>query len=161
MTLPVKVVRSNRRRKTVQAREADGHLEVLIPAWMSREDETRWVAEMRRRFAKRTAPLNDEALFNRAIALADRHGLPHPRSVSWSSRQGRRWGSCTPATRTIRLSARLAQAPAFVIDYVIIHELAHLVVAGHGPRFRALVAGHRHSERARGFLEAWSLVEDL
>jgi predicted metal-dependent hydrolase len=160
MTLPVKVVRSPRRRKTVQAREADGHLEVLIPAWMSQAEEKHWVAEMRRRFNKRTAPMDDDALFCHAAALAYKHDLPQPRAVSWSARQGKRWGSCTPATGAIRISDRLTVAPGWVLDYVLLHELAHLVVPGHGPRFRALVARHPHAERARGFLEAWSLVED-
>ena len=65
-----------------------------------------------------------------------------------------RWGSCTPATRTIRLSTRLAAFPDWVIDYVIVHELAHLVVHGHGPDFWDLVNRYPRTERARGYLIA-------
>ena len=65
-----------------------------------------------------------------------------------------RWGSCTPADGTIRISARLASEPGWVLDYVIVHELAHLVVAGHNRRFWALVRRYPRSERARGWLMA-------
>ncbi|MDQ1486247.1 MAG: hypothetical protein QOJ62_1940 [Actinomycetota bacterium] len=42
--------------------------------------------------------------------------------------------------------------PAWVVDYVLVHELAHLIEFGHGPRFQALVAGYPKAERARGYL---------
>ena len=75
----------------------------------------------------------------------------------WSGRQTRRWGSCSPADATIRISDRLAELPLWVLDYVIVHELAHLAEANHGPGFHALVARYPRSERAVGFLEAVSL----
>jgi predicted metal-dependent hydrolase len=67
--------------------------------------------------------------------------------------QNRRWGSCTPADRTIRLSSRLRTMPEYVVDYVLVHELAHLLEPGHNDRFWSLVAGYPRAERARGFLE--------
>lgn len=156
--LPVEVIRSRNRRKTVQAREIDGRLQVLIPAWMSPAEEMRWVLEMQRRLARRDPPPDNRELQRRATALARRHGLPLPAVVRWSDRQGRRWGSCTPSNGTIRISSRLAGAPSWVLDYVIVHELAHLVVPGHDRRFRALVARYPRTERAQGFLDAWSLL---
>jgi predicted metal-dependent hydrolase len=156
--LPVEVVRSRKRRKTVQAREVDGRLQVLIPAWMSAADETRWVIEMQRRLARRDPPPDDRELTRRAGALARRYGLPVPTSVRWSDRQGRRWGSCTPSSGAIRISSRLAKAPPWVLDYVIVHELAHLVVPCHDKRFHALVARYPRTQRAQGFLDAWGLL---
>ncbi|MHB8661433.1 MAG: YgjP-like metallopeptidase domain-containing protein [Acidimicrobiales bacterium] len=160
MTLPVRVTRSSRRRKTVQAREVAGELQVLIPAWMSPEEETRWVAEMQRRFSTRRSGADDDALARRADAVARRYQLPAARSVRWSSRQGQRWGSCTPSTGAVRISVRLAAAPSWVLDSVIVHELAHLVVTDHDERFDALVARYPRTERARGFLEAWGITGD-
>ncbi len=159
-TLPVDVVRSRKRRKTVQAREVDGRLRVLIPAWMSADDEARWVAEMQRRMARRSPTVDDEDLRRRAAVLARRHRLPMPASIRWSDRQGRRWGSCTPSTATIRISSRLAKAPSWVLDYVVVHELAHLVVASHDERFHALVGRYPRTQRAQGFLDAWGLLPD-
>jgi catechol 2,3-dioxygenase-like lactoylglutathione lyase family enzyme len=157
--LPVDVVRSRRRTKTVQAREMDGRLEVRIPAWMNGADERRWVAEMQRRVAARSHPLDDAGLAGRATTLARRYKLPAAASVRWSDRHGRRWGSCTPANRSVRISSRLTAAPTWVLDAVLVHELAHLEVTGHGAPFRALTSRYPRTERAEGFLDGWGLSD--
>jgi predicted metal-dependent hydrolase len=79
-------------------------------------------------------------------------GLAVPSSVRWVSNQGSRWGSCTPVDGSIRLSDRLSGMPEWVVDYVLVHELAHLLEIGHGPRFQALVSHYPKAERARGYL---------
>ena len=150
------MVRSARRRKTVQAREVDGVLRVSIPATMTSADEARWVAEMVRRMQRRTATAEID-LSVRAAGLADRYGLSRPATIRWADNQGWRWGSCTPADRSVRISSRLAGEPGWVLDYVIVHELAHLEVPRHGPDFWAVVARYPLTERARGFLIARSL----
>jgi predicted metal-dependent hydrolase len=76
-----------------------------------------------------------------------------PVSVRWVTNQRGRWGSCTPADGTVRLSDRLRPMPAWVVDYVLVHELAHLRVPGHGPDFWALVERYPRAQRARGYLE--------
>lgn len=151
--MDVEVVRSPRRRKTVQARVVDGKIRVLIPAWMSTADEQRHVADMVRRLTRRATSdqIDVEA---RARTLASRYGLPRPVNVRFVDNQAARWGSCTPADGTIRLSSRLAAFPPWVLDYVLVHELSHLVEANHGPRFHALVDRYPLAERARGFLIA-------
>lgn len=164
MTLPeqrpapaaVEVRRSKRRRRTVSAFRENGRLVVAIPASFTRAEEEHWVAEMTRRLSakeRRRRPADGE-LSARAERLAAAYlpGGVRPASISWVTNQGRRWGSCTPTTRTIRLSHRLQGMPEWVIDYVVVHELAHLVVAGHGPDFWAIVEAFPHTERARGFL---------
>jgi predicted metal-dependent hydrolase len=153
----VEVRRSARRRRTVSAyREGDTTV-VLIPARMSRADERRWVGEMLDRLAakERRGRPSDGELLQRARELSRRHlgGVAHPRSVRWVSNQGSRWGSCTPADGSIRLSTRLRGMPSWVIDYVLVHELAHLLVPGHGSDFWDLVQGFPRTERARGYLE--------
>ena len=159
MVMQVEVVRSARRRKTVQARQVNGVLRVSIPATMTKADEAHWVGEMVRRFERR-AQADGIDLEARAAALAARHDLPQPASIRWVDNQRTRWGSCTVVDRTIRISSRLAEWPGWVVDYVIVHELAHLVVADHGPAFQALVDRYPRAERARGFLIAKGMEGD-
>lgn len=150
------MIRSPKRRKTVQARLVDGIVQVSIPARMTKAEEEQWVAEMVGRFERRqaTAPIDLSA---RAEQLAIRHGLPQPASIRWVDNQEWRWGSCTPEDRTIRISTRLASYPPWVVDYVVVHELAHLVIGGHGRDFWELVNRYPKAERARGFLIAKGL----
>jgi predicted metal-dependent hydrolase len=152
----VEVIRSARRRKTVQAREVDGVLRVSVPAGLAARDEQRWVAEMVRRMERRTAGGTID-LAARAEALAQRYDLPRPAAIRWVDNQRWRWGSCTPSDRTIRISSRLAGEPGWVLDYVIVHELAHLRAPGHDGRFWSLVERYPRTERARGFLMARGL----
>lgn len=154
--MTVEVVRSARRRKTVQAQLVDGVLRVHIPASMSLEEEVRWVSEMVGRMERRTAASRID-LMERAKTLARQYGLGVPSSIRWVDNQERRWGSCTPQDGTVRISSRLGREPTWVVDYVIVHELAHLSVAGHGPRFWRLVERYPLAERARGFLIARGL----
>ncbi len=151
--VPVEVIRSTRRRKTVQARLVDGVLRVHLPAHLSTAEEERWVREMRQRVMRKRSAAGID-LLARATGLARRHGLPEPAEIAWSDRQQSRWGSCSVESGRIRVSSRLAECPGWVLDYVIVHELAHLVVPGHGPRFWALVDRYPRTERARGYLMA-------
>jgi predicted metal-dependent hydrolase len=153
--MKVEVVRSARRRKTVQAWQAGDLMRISIPASMSKDEETRWVAEMVGRIERKVSASGVD-LSGRAAALAGRHGLEIPFSIRWVDNQEWRWGSCTPADGTIRISSRLATEPPWVIDYVIVHELAHLTVSGHGKAFWDLVYRYPLTERARGFLIARS-----
>jgi predicted metal-dependent hydrolase len=64
-----------------------------------------------------------------------------------------RWGSCAP-DKSLALSWRLVMAPAFVQDYVVAHEVAHLRHMNHGPAFWALVETlHPDFERERTWLK--------
>ena len=156
----VEVRRSARRRRTVTAYREQGRTVVLIPAAFSPAEERRWVAQMvaklqTREERRRKSLGGDEDLMARARALSEAHfdGLAEPADVKWVDNQHRRWGSCTPADRTIRLSSRLRSMPEYVVDYVLVHELVHLLEPGHNDRFWALVARYPRAERARGFLE--------
>jgi len=153
----VEVVRSARRRRTVSARREGDRIVVFVPARTSRAQERRWVALLVERVlageAKRRP--SDQDLLRRAERLNDRYlrGRAVPSSVRWVDNMTTRWGSCTPVDRTIRLSRRLVDLPDYVVDYVLLHELAHLIVAGHGPAFWATLADYPRLERARGYLE--------
>lgn len=155
----VEVMRSARRRRTIQARRTGDCLRVMIPDSMSVADEERWVAEMVRR-AERREQGQRIALDQRAVGLARRYDLPLPSSIQWVDNQVSRWGSCSPLGGAVRLSLRLARYPDWVLDYVIVHELAHLAEASHDRRFWSLVGRYPLTERARGYLMAKGDEED-
>ena len=142
----IEVRRSARRRRTVSAyREGDRTI-VLIPARMSEAEEQRWVRVMLDKLAAQESKkvLGDAELSTRADRLSEQYlgGRARPDSVRWVTNQNTRWGSCTPAEGSIRLSHRLQGMPEYVVDYVLLHELAHLLVPGHGPRFWRLLEAY-------------------
>jgi predicted metal-dependent hydrolase len=154
-SLEVSVVRSSKRRKTVEAKLRGQVIELRIPAAMSLEEEAHWITEMRSRF-ERARDADRIDLAERAGQLATRFGLPRVSEIRWVDNQQSRWASCTPATSTIRMSRAVARFPEWVIDYLLVHELAHLVHADHSPAFWALVDQYPRTERARGYLMAKS-----
>jgi hypothetical protein len=160
----VEVVRSARRRRTVSAHRSGEKIIVSVPARISRAEERRWVALMVARVlaGERRARPSDAELVERAAALSRRYlgGRAAPASVRWVDNMSARWGSCTPVDGSIRLSRRLVGMPDYVVDYVLLHELAHLLLPGHGPRFWQELAGYERLERARGFLEGAESVSD-
>ena len=149
------VIRSPRRRRTVSAQRRGGVIEIRLPDGMSRDEESMWIERMTRRMRRRPAP-GDSDLMLRAQQLSNRYfgGTLKAASVRWSEQQTTRWGSCTVDTGAIRLSSRMRDFPAWVLDYVLVHELAHLRYRSHGPRFWSLVARYSLAERARGYLIA-------
>jgi predicted metal-dependent hydrolase len=152
---PVDVVRSKRRTRTAQAGLREGRIEVTVPDGMDPDEEAKVVQELVTRVVRRSTSAGID-LVERASDLATRYRLPTPDVIEWSDRQMKTWGTCSPSLRRIRISRRLASMPSWVLDSVVIHELAHLVVAGHGPEFRELVDRYELSERAKGYLMATS-----
>jgi predicted metal-dependent hydrolase len=164
----VEVRRSQRRRRTVSAYRDGERVVVLIPDQFTRAEESEWVARMLARLAAREGRINqsDDELMNRAERLMARYLSDYgqaaaPATVRWVTNQNGRWGSCTPADRTIRISHRIQEMPDWVIDYVLLHELAHLVVPGHNAQFWNLVGRYPRAERARGYLEGISAATGL
>ena len=151
----VEVTRSTRRRKTVGAHLVGGVLRIALPSWMSRAEEAHWIREMSGRFERKMSA-DRLRLDERAATLARRHDLRVPVTIRWANDMRSRWGSCTPSQGTIRISTRLATFPDWVIDYVIVHELAHLDVLGHNAEFWQLVYRYPKAERAIGYLIAKS-----
>ncbi len=166
----VEVRRSARRRRTVSAYRDGERIVVLVPARMSREQERGWVDRMvadvtaREERARVRGPrVGDQALLRRARALNRRYLDPSvdPVTVRWVTTMAQRWASCTPSEGTIRLSDRLRDLPDWVVDYVLVHELAHLTVAAHSAEFWSLVGRYELCERARGYLEGHAAAGHL
>jgi hypothetical protein len=164
-TPDIEVRRSRRRRRTVSAYRENGRTIVLIPARFTKAEEREWVSTMLQRLERgdRRRRPSDGQLAARAADLSARYldGLARPSSIRWVTNQNSRWGSCTPADGTIRISARVKGMPGYVLDYVILHELAHLLAPGHGPQFWSLLKAYPRTERARGYLEGVAAAAGL
>jgi predicted metal-dependent hydrolase len=155
--LPIRIVATRRRRRTVAARLRSGVLELLVPEWMSQAEREKWAQEMRKRLERRMerSTPSDQRLAERARSLNDRHfgGRLRWTSVAFDD-MSHRWGSCTFTTGAIRIAKRAASLPAWVLDYLLVHELAHLQHSDHGPAFHELENRYPLTERARGYLMA-------
>lgn len=143
----------------------DGRIVVRVPADASQEDVQRLVDKLATRVLRAERRHTTKQMPNlgrRAAELNKQYfgGKLKINEVKWVSNQNKRHGSCTPSTATIRISDRLATMPDWVLDYVLVHELAHLVQANHSPAFWKLVDRYPLTERARGYLIAVHLEDE-
>lgn len=162
VTPQIEVRRSPRRRKTARAYLDGGRYVVEVPAHLDGRDLDDTVTRLVARLDRRRGDLGDDDLMLRARNLAALHleptiggGIPEF-TIRWVTNQQHRWGSCTPRTGAIRISDRVRVMPDYVRDYIIVHELIHLVEPGHGPGFQALLAGYPEGDRARAFLDGYA-----
>lgn len=161
----IDVRRSRRRKRTVSARIEGDTVVVLMPAGLPRSQERRLISDMLGKLARsgrrRGTRASDAELMQRAKGLSREwlDGRAVPTSVRWVPAMTTRWASCTQASGEIRISEALRDVPPYVLDYVVLHELAHLVVpGGHPPEFWRVVRRFPRTERAMGYLEAYSRV---
>jgi predicted metal-dependent hydrolase len=154
---PIRIVPSRRRRRTVSARLRSGVLELLVPSWMPTAERQQWAERMRARLERRIARSrpSDQRLMDRAQKLNDRHfgGRLQWRSIGYAD-MAHRWGSCTFTTGAIRIAKRAATLPEWVLDYLLVHELAHLEHSDHGLAFHEMENRYPLAERAKGYLMA-------
>lgn len=156
---------STRRRRTLTAFREGGRVVVVVPAHMSARDRREHIPALVDRFlakeARRRPPRGDEELTRRAVELYEGYVAPAtgqrtpPLGVRWVDTMATRWASCTVTTGEIRVSDRLRDMPDWVVDYVLLHEVVHLVEPSHSARFWSLVGSYPLAERARGYLEGF------
>ena len=156
----VEVRASAKRKKTGAAHWSGSRIVVQIPARLKGKERTRFVDELVDRLMAQR-PQNaagDASLEERARVLAELYvdGV-EAASVRWVTNQRRRWASCSPASREIRVSSRLRQCPEWVIDAVLVHELAHLIEADHSPAFYELANRHPRQSECAMFLDGFAL----
>ncbi|NNN01903.1 MAG: M48 family metallopeptidase [Acidimicrobiaceae bacterium] len=156
----VEIRASSRRKKTGTAHWSGSRIVVLIPARIRGKERAAFVDDLVGRLMVQR-PQNsagDASLEERAKVLAELYndGVL-PSSVRWVKNQQSRWASCSPATRDIRISSRLRQCPEWVIDAVLVHELAHLQEADHSPRFYEIAERHPRQTDSAHFLEGYAL----
>ena len=159
MTAPVEIRTSARRRKTVGAHWEGDTIVVVVPQRLPKRDRQAYADELAAKLvaSRDKARPTDEQLAARAATLSRVYldGLATPASVMWSTRQRTRWGSCCATDRTIRISDRLKDVPGWVLDAVLVHELAHLLDPGHSPEFHQLVDRYPRTVDADLFLAGY------
>jgi len=144
----VKVIRSKRRKKTISARLVDGGvLEIRAPHNISKKELQNAIDKLGGRLQRKRrlrTEKADAALQRRAQELNRAHfdGKLRWQSIRYVTNQKRSSGSCSPGKGTIRISDRLRDYPAWVRDYVIVHELLHFSVPNHGKLWKSLMRAH-------------------
>ena len=155
----ITIIRSKRRKKTIQTKYGDGQLWIYVPAGMSTKDEQKWIDRMIERNERwqqrRTLKNSDTWLQQHAQALNKKYfdGVLNF-SIMFVTNQHSRFGSCTSIDKTIRISERVKTMPSWVQDYIIIHELTHLLHPDHSKKFWEIVNHYNYAERAKGYLIA-------
>jgi predicted metal-dependent hydrolase len=157
----VEVRVSARRKKTSEARWVGGRIVVSLPAHLhgeARQKTIDWLVERLLSRQRLQTDMGDDALLERAIGLSDRYLVgARPRSVRWVTNQSARWGSCSYYSGDIRISHRLRVVPEWVLDSVLVHELAHLTFPNHSPAFHRLAGGYPRHAEAGVFLAGYGL----
>lgn len=155
----IRIVRSTRRKRSISAYREHGAIVIQVPARLPNAKVSEVIPELVERILSREAreKLSDQDLFARSLTLLSQY-LPEfvvaPVSVQWRP-MNERWGSCTTADRTIRISDRLNGAPDYVVDYLLVHELIHLEIPDHGVEFERLLARFERSEMASAYLDGY------
>jgi len=162
--MEVKVFRSADRKKTIQAKMVGETLLVYLPLGMHREEERKVIEEMKQKIENRMLKRQinkDDYLRKRFDEFNGKYfqNKLKVNSIEFVTNQERKNGSCTPANGTIRISHTLLIMPGWVLDYVIMHEMAHLLHPDHSRAFWAKVGEYKYTERARGFLIAKGMEE--
>jgi hypothetical protein len=156
----VEIRASSRRKKTGTAHWSGSRIVVQIPARLRGRERVAFVDDLVVRLLTQRpqSSAGDATLEDRAVVLA---GLYNdgvlPSSVRWVNNQQARWASCSPASREIRVSSRLRQCPEWVIDAVLVHELAHLQEADHSTQFYVIADRHPRQVDSALFLEGYAL----
>ena len=161
----VKVIRSPRRKKTIQARMVGDTLEVHLPLGMDREEERKVIEEMKKKLEKKKLKrkINEDDYLDKRFDEFNKkcfQGKLKINSIKFVTNQERQRGSCTPGNGTIRISHKLLGMPKWVLDYLIMHEMTHLVHPNHSKAFWEKVGEYKYTERARGFLIAKEMEKE-
>ncbi len=160
----IKIIRSKKRKKTIQAKIVDGKLWIYLPAGLTHKEEEKWISTMieKNETRKHRQKLNTNGMLQkRANDLNKQYfnnGLDF--NIKFVTNQTSKFGSCTPETKVIRISDKIISMPRWVQDYIIIHELAHLIHPDHSKEFWKKVYQYKYVERAKGYLIAVGLTSD-
>ena len=167
--LVVRLARKRIKNLNLRVHRGGGFVEVSAPAYVRDRDIERFVREKRPWIDAKLAQVAaspaavaaeagpEEVAAWRAVVEACVPALVEAWEPIMGVKAGKlvyrnmtsRWGSCQPATGRICINVRLALYPPECLEYVVVHELCHLLERGHGPRFKALMGAFMPDWRDR------------
>lgn len=157
--MEVKIIRSRRRKRTIGARLVKDELLVSAPLAISQERLDKIIADFKIKFARKKLKQEldrKQNLIEIAAKLNEKYFQNKLKinSLEYVTDQDSKFGCCNYRSAHIRISHRIGLMPEWVRDYVIIHELAHLIEPNHSRAFWDIVCRYKLAERARGYLMA-------
>jgi predicted metal-dependent hydrolase len=160
--MQVKIIRSHRRKRTVSARLDKDVLLVSAPLMISGERLGRIIDDLKSRFERKKLKeeLDQKQDLTEIAATLNQEYFDNKlkiNSIVYAPNQNRQFGCCSYREGNIRISHRVGLMPKWVRNYVLVHEMAHLVVPNHSRAFWEIVARYKLAERARGYLLAAGL----
>ncbi len=163
--MKIEVKRSRRRKRTISARLDDDIMYVYAPVDTPEKELHNIIKTFEKRFARRNLrrKLDKERNLREVFNKLNRiyfDGKIEIKSIEYVTNQQKRYGSCNHKKKTIRMSHYLARMPGWVRDYVIIHEMAHILEPNHSEAFWDIVYRYKLVERARGFLIAKGMEDN-
>jgi predicted metal-dependent hydrolase len=163
--MEVKIIRSKRRKRTISARLIKNTLLVSAPLMISRERLDKIVADFKVKFEKKKLKQEldrKQSLIDIARKLNEKYfeNKLKINSIEYATDQNSKYGCCNFRDAKIRISHKIGLMPEWVRDYVVIHEMAHLVEPNHSSAFWQIVSRYNLAERARGYLMAAGLESE-
>jgi len=163
--MEVKIIRSQRRRRSVSARLVNDLLLINAPLTLSQERLDKMISDFKLKFARRklkTELDKEKNLWDLASALNQKYfdNKLKIESIEYAVNQDSRLGCCNYRTAKIRISHKIGLAPKWVRKYVLMHEMAHLIQPNHSQAFWDIVSRYKLTERARGYLMAANSMKE-
>ena len=155
--IKIQIIKSRKRRKTISAHLVKNTLIVRSPYFLPKWQENKIIGKFIETLRNRKDIKSDKSLHKRALYLYEKylHKSPLSFTICWTKKQQKTYGTCNQIRKHIRISERIKYLPLWVTDYIIIHELAHLIAPNHSKEFWKLVFRYEKSLKAKGFLEGW------
>ncbi len=157
--MEITVVRSKKRKRTISARLINGVMVVQVPVSISETQLQPIITSLRLRIENKRLKeeLNSKKELQDIFLKLNRDyfaGKLAVGQIGYVTDQVSKFGCCNCRSGEIRISHRVSAMPKWVKEYVVMHEMAHLVEANHGTDFWVLVNRFPYTERARGYLTA-------
>ncbi len=163
--MKVEVKRSKKRKKTISARLDGDTMYIYAPVDIQEKELHKIINNFKKRFSRRNLKreLNKEQNLRDMFNKLNKKYFDEQikvKSIEYVTNQKSKYGCCNYKKKTIRISHYLSQMPDWVRDYIIIHEMAHILEPNHSKAFWDIVYRYKLAERARGFLIAKGMEDN-